>query len=153
MEGDNLPAGPHCTAQTRTSCGFWVMTFGLSERKRILVPQHLDFHQPLTGEIRHRFLFIQKKRWFFFSQASLYRASQVTLVVKNLPASAGDLRDTGAIHESGGCPGGGHGSPLQYSCLENPMDRGAWRAIDHWVAKSRTRLKRFSVHAGLDPGI
>ena len=74
-------------------------------------------------------------------------------MVKNLPANAGDLRDTGSIPESGGSPGGGHGNPLQYSRLENPMDRGAWRATDHWVAKSQTLLKRFSMHAGLDPGI
>ena len=44
------------------------------------------------------------------------------------------------------CPGGGHGNPLQYSCLENPMDRGAWRATVHSVTKSRTRLKQLSMH-------
>ena len=63
-------------------------------------------------------------------------ASQVVLVVKNLPANAGDVRDTGLIPESGRSPGGGHGNPLQYSCLENPMDRGAWQAIVHRVPKS-----------------
>ena len=47
-------------------------------------------------------------------------------MVKNPPASAGDLRDEGSIFGSGGSPGGGHGNPLQYSCLENPIDRGAW---------------------------
>ena len=62
-------------------------------------------------------------------------ASQVALVVKNLPANAGDIRDTGLIPGSGRCPGGGHSNPLQYSCLENPMDRGAWRATDHRVHK------------------
>ena len=55
--------------------------------------------------------------------------SQVTLVVKNLPASAGDVKDKGSIPESGRSLGGGHGSPFLYSCLENPMDRGAWWAI------------------------
>ena len=49
-------------------------------------------------------------------------------MVKNLPTSAGDVRDTGAIPALGRSPGGGHGNPLQYSCLENPRDRGAWRA-------------------------
>ena len=63
-------------------------------------------------------------------------ASQVALVVKNLPANAGDIRDVGSISGSGRSPGGGHGNPLQYSCLENPMDRGAWRAIVHRVIKS-----------------
>ena len=52
----------------------------------------------------------------------------MALVVKNLPVDAGDVRGTGSILESGRFPGGGHGNPLQYSCLENPMDRGAWRA-------------------------
>ena len=64
-------------------------------------------------------------------------ASQVVLVVKNLPANGTNLRDTGVIPGSGRSPAGGHGNPLQYSCLENPMDRGAWRATVHRVAKSR----------------
>ena len=55
-------------------------------------------------------------------------ASQVVLVVKNLPANAGDMRDAGLVPGSGRSPGGGHGNPLHYSHLENPMDRGAWRA-------------------------
>ena len=59
------------------------------------------------------------------------RASQVALVVENLPASAGDLRVYGSIPGSGRFPGGGHGNPLQYSFLENLMDRGAWRALVH----------------------
>ena len=63
-------------------------------------------------------------------------ASQVTLVVKNLPASAEDKRDMGSIHGSGRSPGGGRGSPLQYSCLESPMDRGTWQAIVHGIAVS-----------------
>ena len=53
----------------------------------------------------------------------------MALVVKNLPANSGDIRDTGLIPGSGRFPGGGHGNPLQYSCLENPVDRGAWRAM------------------------
>ena len=60
------------------------------------------------------------------------------LVVKNLPANAGDIRDVGLIPGSGRSPGGGNGNPLQYSCLGNPMDRGAWWATVHGVAKSRT---------------
>ena len=57
---------------------------------------------------------------------------------KNLPANAGDIKDTGSIPGSGRSPEGGHGNPLQYSCLENPMDRGAWRAMVHSVTKSQT---------------
>ena len=64
--------------------------------------------------------------------------SQVTLVVKNLPASAGHMRDTGSIPESGRSPGVGNGIPLQYSCLENSMDRGAWQTTVHEIAESDT---------------
>ena len=62
-------------------------------------------------------------------------ASQVVLVVKNLPASAGDTRDTGLTPGSGRSAGGRRGKPLQYSCLGNPMDRGAWWATVHGVPK------------------
>ena len=64
----------------------------------------------------------------------------MVLVLKNLSANAGDIRDTGLIPESGRSPGGGHKNPLQYSYLENPMDRGAWRATVHTVAKSQTQM-------------
>ena len=63
-------------------------------------------------------------------------------MVKNLPASAGDLKDIGLIPRLGRYPGGKHGNPLQYSCLENLMDRGAWQATVHGVTKSQTRLKQ-----------
>ena len=77
---------------------------------------------------------------------ALDRASQV-LVGKNPPASAGDTRDMGSVPGLGRSPGGGHGNPLQYSCLENPMDRGAWQATVHRVGQSQTRLKQLSTHA------
>ena len=57
-------------------------------------------------------------------------------MVKNLPTSAGNLRDVGLIPGLGRSPGGGHGDPLQYSCLENPMDRGFWQATVLGVAES-----------------
>ena len=66
--------------------------------------------------------------------------SQVALVVKNLPASAGGIRDMGLIPGSGRSSGEVNGNPLQYSCLENAMDRGAWQATVHGVAKSQTQL-------------
>ena len=59
-------------------------------------------------------------------------------MLKNLPAKAGDVRDVGLIPGSGRFPGGRHGNPFQYSCLENPTDRGAWQTMAHRVAKSRT---------------
>ena len=71
---------------------------------------------------------------------SMKNSSCVALVVKDLPASAGDARDVGSIPGSGRSPGEGNGSPLQYSCLENPLDRGAWRATVHGVTKSQTCL-------------
>ena len=64
-------------------------------------------------------------------------------VVKNLTANGGDERDSGSIHGLGS-PGEGHCNPLQYSCLENPRDRGAWQAIVHQVTKSWTQLKRLN---------
>ena len=68
----------------------------------------------------------------------------MALVVKNLPANAGDLREEGSIPQSGRSPGEGHGNPLQYPCLKNPMARGAWRATVHRVTKSRTGRKQLS---------
>ena len=59
-------------------------------------------------------------------------------MVKNLPANAVHISDAGSIPGLGKFPGGGHGNPLQYSCLENPMDRGTWQAIVHEVTKSQT---------------
>ena len=74
------------------------------------------------------------------------RAFQVALAVKNLPANAGDIRDMGSISGSGRSPRGGHGNSLQYSCLGNPMDRGAWQATVHEVTKSQTQLKQLSTY-------
>ena len=69
------------------------------------------------------------------------------LVIKNLPVNAGGLTEEGSIPGSGRSPGGGHGNLLQYSCLKNPMDRGAWREAVYRVAKNRTQMKRLSTHA------
>ena len=70
----------------------------------------------------------------------IQRASQLALVVKNLPANAGDVRNSGSIPGPGRSPGEGNGNPLQYSCLENPMDRGAWQATVHGVTMSQTYI-------------
>ena len=74
---------------------------------------------------------------YLFTNA-VVRTPQETLAVKNLPANAGDIRDVDLIPRSGRSLGGEHGNPLQYACLENPMDIGAWRATVHRVAKSWT---------------
>ena len=76
-----------------------------------------------------------------YTHTHTHTASQVLLVVKNPPANAGDIRDVALIPGWGRSPGGRHGSPLQYSCLENPIDRGAWRATVRGVTKSQTQLK------------
>ena len=77
----------------------------------------------------------------FTGPLKMNRASQVMLAIKNLPANAGDVRDVGLIPGLGRFAGGGHGNPLQYSCLKNPIDRGAWRATVLRVAKSWAQLK------------
>ena len=71
--------------------------------------------------------------------------SQIALVLKNQPAIAGGIRDMGSVSGSGRAPEGGHGNPLQYPCLENPTDRGAWQSTVIRVAKSWTRLKQLSM--------
>ena len=73
-------------------------------------------------------------------------ASQVVIVVKNLHVHAGNVRDIGSISGSERSPGGGHGNPLQYFCLENPMDREAWWATAYRIAKSWIQLKWLSMH-------
>ena len=82
----------------------------------------------------------------FGPEQGVLGAFQVVLVVMNLPANAGDIRDTSLIPGSGRSPVGGKGNPLQYSCLENPMDRGAWQTIVHRIAKSQRQMKRLSIH-------
>ena len=74
-------------------------------------------------------------------------ASQVALMVKKLPTNAGGARDVGSIPGSRRAPGVGNGNPLQYACLENSMNRGAWRATVHRITQSWTQLKRLSKHA------
>ena len=94
------------------------------------------------------FTFLQSKRWENEDPKlglDRRRALQVALVVKNLPAN-GEVRDS-SVPGSGRSPGGGHGNPLQYSCLENCIDKEAWQASVCRVPKNRTHLKRFSTHA------
>ena len=94
--------------------------------------------------------------WVYRKVIQMYRyryryryrwASHVTVMVKNAPANTQHTTVVDSISGSGRSHGEGHGDPLQYSCLENLMDRGAWRAIVHRVAKSQTRLKWLSRHA------
>ena len=88
-------------------------------------------------------------------------ASQAVLAIKNPPTSAGDMRDTGSVPGWGRSPGGGNGTPRQHSCLENPVDRGAWWATVHgWgheeldttkrLAHTQTIALRFTVFSKTD---
>ena len=72
-------------------------------------------------------------------------------MVKNPPAHAGDIRDTGSISGLGRSPGGGHDNPFKYSCLENSMDRGSWQATIYRVTKSWTQLKQLSKYYSYVP--
>ena len=72
--------------------------------------------------------------------------SQVALVVNNLPANAGDIKDKGLIPGLRKSPGGGPGNPLQYSCLENPMDRGVWQVAVHVVIESDRTETTYHTH-------
>ena len=87
---------------------------------------HMDCSPP--GSSVHGIFQARVLVQLFKSPVMLIRASQVALVMKNSPANAGEKRDVGLIPGSGRSPGEGHGYPVQYSCLENPMDGGAWRA-------------------------
>ena len=82
----------------------------------------------------------------FDVSSNLIGASQVVLVVKNPPVNSGVPGDLGSILGSGRFPGGGHGKPFQYSCLENPMDGGAWWATVHEVAKNQKQGRRLRMH-------
>ena len=69
----------------------------------------------------------------------------MALVIKNPPANTGDIKDESSIPRLGRPPGEENGNPLQYSCLENPMDRGAWQSTVHSIAKRQTQLKQLSI--------
>ena len=93
-----------------------------------------------------KYIYIVMKCLSYECMLLLFPTSQVALVVKNPTASAGDTGDVGLILGSGRSPGGGHDNPPQCSCLENPMDRGAWWATVDGVAENWTRLKPLSMH-------
>ena len=128
LESYNLPRLKHEDIENLN----WLITSKEIETLIENLPQNKSpLADSFTGEFYQTFrdlVAILLKLWGF----------QEALVVKNLPANAGDLSDAGLIHGLGRSPGGGHGNPLQYSCLENPMDRGAWQATIHKAAKSWT---------------
>ena len=116
-----------------------VLCWSYSKRVHACTHTHTHTHTVSNPPKHHNLAGLEK--WPSFTN------TLVALVVKNPPAKAGDTRDTGSIPGSGRSPGEGHGNPLQHSCLEDPMDWGAWWAIVHRVTKSQTQLKWLSTHS------
>ena len=110
------------------------------------VPGVGDGQASLTGCSPWGYKESDTAEWLNWTELRHILASQVALVVKNMPDKAGDRRDEGSTPELGRSLGGGNSNPLQDSCLENPMDRGVWGTTVHNVSKSQTWLKRLSMH-------
>ena len=109
--------------------------------KRSLVFPILLFSSiSLHWSLRKAFLYLLAILWNSAFRWEYLSFSQVPLMIKNPPANAGDIRDAGSIPGLGRSPGGGHGKPLLYSCLENPIGRGNWQAMIHRIAKSQICL-------------
>ena len=134
--------------------GYWLNENKFEQIRGAIKEQgRLAYCSPWDHKFRHSLATEQRQQWLpergggggitweiGIDMNTLPWASQVTLVVKNLPANAGNVRDLSLIPGLGRSPGKGNGYPLQYSCLENPMDRRAWQATVHGVTKSWTRL-------------
>ena len=118
----------------------WAVSQGMQAAYRRWESQGNGFSP--TASVRNSVLQMTLDSWP--SELSDNKSVFVAPVVKNLSANAGDLRITGSTSGLGRSPAGGYSTPLQYSCLDNLMDRGAWWAVVHRVTKSRTRLKQLS---------
>ena len=152
MDGGAWWAAVHGVAEGQTWLGDLTFTFHFHalEKETATHSSVLAWRIPGTGEpggLPSMRLPSVRHNWSDLAVAA-GPSHWVALVVKNLPANAGDIRDAGLIPGLGRFPGEGNGYPLQYSCLENPMDRGTWQAVVHSVAKSWIQLKRLNMHAG-----
>ena len=114
----------------------------LSKQK---LPFSLPSPIPVAGNHPSTFCLCKFPRWLS-DKESACQCRRPKTVIKNLPANAGDLRDAGLIPGSGRSLGEGNGNQLKDSCLENPMDRGAWRATVHGVAQRQAKLRWLSMH-------
>ena len=121
-----LKMGPHSSLCSRLAPRYWVST------------QPTAVHLPDNKASQHF--------WRVFHSRCFLWASLVVQLVKNLPVNAGDTRDKGLILRSGRSPVEGNGNPLQYSCLEDSMDRGAWRAIVHGIRHDWAHTQLIYLH-------
>ena len=112
------------------------------KRVNLLIQGLANYGPPAKSDHTYSFMDYLWQLWF----QVVLGTSQVVLLVKNLPANAGDTRDSGSIPELGRSPGERNVNRFQCSCLENPKDREAWQVTVHRVTKSWTRLKQLSVH-------
>ena len=111
---------------------------------RVFLPRGIETQVWQPGAVRMMRWILREAIWLCLCSSKGFPDGPV---VKSLPMNAGDIRDVSSVPGWGRSPGGGHGNPLQYSCLESPMDRGAWWATLHRVAESRTQLKWLNTHA------
>ena len=135
-EDKEKPARPKVGGDSMTALPLKAMMF---------LPQSKSF----LSEYFEPFPLISTSLLYVIFLCQLLRPPQVAPEVKNLSAKAWDVGDMGSFAWWERSPGGGHGNPLQYSCLENPMDREAWRATVHRVTKSQTWLKHISMCANV----
>ena len=125
---------------------------GIDPQIHIYTPNTQTYLQiPMTSQSHKHYHLntYQNSYSTIYTNTKIYKHTPQVLVVKNLPANEGDVRDTGLIPGSERSPGRGHGNPLQYPCLQKPIDRGTWRATVHRVAQ-KTRLNRLSMHTHPD---
>ena len=150
MDGGAWKAAVHGVAEGQTRLSDFTFTFHFHALEKAMATHSsvLAWRIPGTGEpdgllsmVSHRVghdwsdlaAAAAATSIYILSLTNLKGTSQVELVIKNSLANAGDIRDESSIPGLGRSPGGGHGNPLQYSCLENSMDRGAWWATVHRV--------------------
>ena len=143
----------HCCHRQDTCC-HWSLFQQRTDAQMNWPEFHLLLSQPWADEVPNSCVlkpwlaehmhFTHRRDLLWPTTESWLRVSKVVLVVKNLPANAGDGRDLGLVSGSGRSPGGGQSNSLQYFCLENHEDRGPWQA----TVQSRTWLKWFSTHTG-----
>ena len=125
----------YCTVNGEKSCTTTHIEFAICSFKKYAYQNNNIYFLQVTKEYTQNFPYAEH-RGCGWQDKNLTSASQVALVVKIPPANAGYVKDTNSIPRLGRFPGGGHGNRLQYSCLENPMDRGAWWATVHRITES-----------------